>query len=373
MRELDTGSLAKIVAEVVEPGAQSVDRDGAFPRASIDALAQAGFLGLLSAEDVGGMGQTLRAAAHLVELVGGACASTGMVMCMHYLAATVIEKFGPRAAREALASGRHLGSVALTEVGSRSHFWAPMGTAKPDGDAVRFDADKSWVTSAGYADSLVWSSKPLAAEGLNTLWLMPGKVDGLRCLEPFDGLGLRGNASRPMKADGVRLPREAMLGEDGKGYDIMSVDMNPVFLSLTSACYLGIASAATRKAAEHVTRTRFAYLGQSLADLPTIRAYLARMRIKTDMLHALLADWHSARETHREDATLRMLEVKAAAGEAAIEVTDLAMRVCGGAAFRKEVGVERHFRDARAASVMAPTTDLLYDMIGKLACGLPLG
>ena len=67
-----------------------------------------------------------------------------------------------------------------------------------------------------------------------------------------------------------------------------------------------------------------------------------------------------------------MLEVKAAASETAIDVTDLAMRVCGGAAFRKEVGVERHFRDARAASVMAPTTDTLYDFIGRLACGLPL-
>jgi alkylation response protein AidB-like acyl-CoA dehydrogenase len=53
-------------------------------------------------------------------------------------------------------------------------------------------------------------------------------------------------------------------------------------------------------------------------------------------------------------------------------VTDLAMRVCGGAAFRRDVGIERYFRDARAATVMAPTTDVLYDFIGKAACGLPL-
>ena len=69
---------------------------------------------------------------------------------------------------------------------------------------------------------------------------------------------------------------------------------------------------------------------------------------------------------------LRVLQVKAAAGEASTEVTDLAMRVCGGAAFRKEVGVERHFRDARASLVMAPTADALYDFIGKALCGLPL-
>ena len=75
---------------------------------------------------------------------------------------------------------------------------------------------------------------------------------------------------------------------------------------------------------------------------------------------------------NRADTMLRVLETKAASGEAATEVTDLAMRVCGGAAFRKDVGVERIFRDARAALVMAPTTDALYDFIGKAVCGLPL-
>jgi alkylation response protein AidB-like acyl-CoA dehydrogenase len=130
--------------------------------------------------------------------------------------------------------------------------------------------------------------------------------------------------------------------------------------------------AATTKAAAHVGGTKFEHLGQALADLPTVRAYLSRMRIRTDMCRALVGDALTALETGREDTMLRVLEVKAAAGEASTEVTELAMRVCGGAAFRKEVGVERHFRDARAATVMAPTTDVLYDFIGKAVCGMPL-
>ena len=69
---------------------------------------------------------------------------------------------------------------------------------------------------------------------------------------------------------------------------------------------------------------------------------------------------------------LRVLEVKAGSAEAAREVLDGAMRVCAGQAFRKEVGVERRFRDTRAASIMAPTTDQLWDFIGKALCGLPL-
>jgi len=74
----------------------------------------------------------------------------------------------------------------------------------------------------------------------------------------------------------------------------------------------------------------------------------------------------------REDAQLRVLEVKAAAGEAASHVTDEAMRLCGGAAFRKELGVERRFRNSLAARVMAPTTDALLDFVGRALCGLPL-
>jgi alkylation response protein AidB-like acyl-CoA dehydrogenase len=141
---------------------------------------------------------------------------------------------------------------------------------------------------------------------------------------------------------------------------------------MNAAFSIGTMEAATQKAARHVSGTKLEHLGNSLSDLPTVRAYLSRMRIKTDMARALLLETLNAIENSREDAMLRILEVKAAAGEASTEVTDLAMRVCGGAAFRKDVGVERNFRDARAATVMAPPTDVLYDFIGKAVCGLPL-
>ena len=85
-----------------------------------------------------------------------------------------------------------------------------------------------------------------------------------------------------------------------------------------------------------------------------------------------MLDTLTALETQRPDGMLRVLESKAVAAEAALAVTDLAMKVCGGAAFRKELGIERRFRDARAARVMAPTTDALLDFIGRATLGLPL-
>jgi alkylation response protein AidB-like acyl-CoA dehydrogenase len=207
---------------------------------------------------------------------------------------------------------------------------------------------------------------------MSTIWLVTGKSQGLYVPTPFDGLGLRGNSSSPIRAEGVLVARDAMLGPDGGGFDIMMGNVLPHFQVLSAACYLGIMEAATRKAASHVAAAKLTHLSQSLADLPTVRAFLARMRVKTDMVRALLLDTLSAVEGGRGDAQLRVLEIKAAAGETATEVTDLGMRVCGGAAFRKEGGIERTFRDARAGTVMSPTTDLLYDFIGKAVAGLPL-
>ncbi|WP_239014247.1 acyl-CoA dehydrogenase family protein [Archangium violaceum] len=366
--------IESIISEVIEPSAIEVDRYGKYPRAAMDALGKAGLLGLISSKEVGGMGEGLRAASSIVEQVGSSCGSTGMVLCMHYCGAAVIEQHGPRDIREAIAAGRHVTTLALSEAGSRSHFWTPVSTALavPEQDTVRLDADKSWATSAGQADSYVWSSRPLAARGLSTLWLVPGNAAGLSFPVVFDGLGLRGNSSSPIVARDVRVPRSAMIGPDGGGFDIMMNNVLPHFQVLGASCYLGIMEAVTRKAAAHVAKTRLTHLGQSLGDLATTRAYLARMRIKTDMARGLLLDTLDAIESGRQDAQLRVLEVKAAIGELAPEVTELAMRVCGGAAFRKEVGIERHFRDARAVTVMSPTTDLLYDFIGKAMVGMPL-
>jgi alkylation response protein AidB-like acyl-CoA dehydrogenase len=367
-------TLEPIATGVVAEAAVDIDATGVYPRAALRALGQAGLLGLVSASDVGGLGQAHRAAALVVERLARECASTAMVVAMHYAGAAVIEAHGPRAVRQAIAAGQHVSTLAFSEAGSRSHFWAPLSTATPvaGNGHVKLDARKSWITSAGEADSYVWSSRPMTAEGASTIWLVPAKAAGLRVVAPFRGLGLRGNASSPVTAQGVLVEPAAMLGGDGQGFDIMMGIVLPYFQLMNAAASIGLMQAATARAAAHVSQTSLEHLGSTLADLPTIRAYVARMQVKTDLAHALLLDTCDALESGRADAMLRVLEVKAAAGEAATEVTDLAMRVCGGAAFRQEVGVERNFRDARAATVMAPTTDVLYDFIGKAVCGLPL-
>jgi isovaleryl-CoA dehydrogenase len=365
-------ALERVIDEVVSPNAGDVDRDGKFPQASIEALRAEGFLGLTSSAEVGGSGLSMAEAATVIEKLAAACGSTGMVVLMHYAATAMLEAHGDDTIRRAVGAGEHLTTLAFSEQGSRSHFWAPMGTATADGDHVRLDASKSWVTSAAEADSYVWSSRPMAADGPMTLWSVPAAAAGLIVGDTFDGLGLRGNGSVPVRAAGVVVPASARLGDDGAGLDLALGSVLPWFLVLSSAFSLGLMEAVTGETGRHINATRLEHLGEPLVHQPITRVDFATMRVRTDSVRAFLADVLEALGSGREDATLRVLESKVIAAEASLDVTDLAMKVCGGAAFRKEVGIERRFRDARAARVMAPTTDALLDIIGRAVNGLPL-
>lgn len=369
MKKLE--SLEAIIS-LVEGAAPSVDGESLFPRAAIAALADAGLLGLISSPEVGGLGGSLADASNVVMRLAQSCATTAMIVTMHFCATAVIEQHGNSKIRREIAAGRHLSTLAFSETGSRSHFWAPLGDATADDDGFLLSGSKTMVTSATEADSYVWSSRPVSAEGTSTLWLVPSGTTGLQCPKPFDGLGLRGNASAPIIAEKVRVTPDARLGADGAGFAIMMDTVLPIFSVLNASCSVGIMEGALTRACAHAGGTRLEHLGSSLADLPTLRAYLARARIRTDSVKALLNDTLQALDAGREDAMLRVLEIKAAAAEGALEVTDIAMRTCGGAAFRKELAIERSFRDARAAAVMAPTSDMLFDFIGKAICGLPL-
>jgi alkylation response protein AidB-like acyl-CoA dehydrogenase len=362
-------ALEPIVREVIAPAATEIDQHARYPHAALQALGQAGLLGLLSAREVGGLGRGLPEAVQVVERIARECPCTAMVLTMHYCGVALIEPFADEAVRRAIAQGRHITTLAVSEAASRSHIWAPAGTASADGghedkSAVRLNALKSMITSAGEADSYVWISRAIHGEG-NTLWLVDSRLPGLSIPSRFDGMGLRGNASSPIEAVDVRVPRDCMLGADGEGEAIKARYLMPFFPTLIATTSIGLMLGTLQRAVAHVTATRFSDTGSTLGDLPTIRAWLARAWLQAEQARLLRDATVASVVAGDADMRVRLLQVKAAAAEAALSVTEIAMRVCGGAAFRKEAGIERLFRDARAASVMAPTTDVLYDMLGK--------
>jgi len=123
---------------------------------------------------------------------------------------------------------------------------------------------------------------------------------------------------------------------------------------------------------EHLVSTGFAHDGLKLRDLPNLRARLAEMSVRTEQSRSLLGQTLGQIESASEVAPLFVLQSRLAALQAAVDVTDFAMKACGGATFSRHLGIERLFRDARAGWVMAPTVDHLNDFIGRALTGLPL-
>lgn len=366
---------AEIAGSVVAREADAVDREGRFPRTSIDALGKAGLLGIVLPKDAGGLGLTPSAYAEAVESVAKACASTGMIYVMHVCAAAVVAANRPKdSIVRDMASGKHLTTLAFSEKGSRSHFWAPVSRETTSISGTTLNADKSWVTSAGEADSYIVSTEIATAKAPteSILYLVKKGASGLTVSSRFDGLGLRGNSSAPMTLRNVAVTKAEGLCEPGKGFDTMLGVVLPWFQLGSAAVSLGIAQAAMDATVNHLKSTRLEHMNENLTVFANLRTAVARMGIEIERSRAQVAYTARAMEAPAAHTMGAVLASKAQAADTALSVTDLAMQACGGAAFSKQLPLERHFRDARAASVMSPTTDHLHDFLGKAFLGLPL-
>ncbi len=375
-----SGARAAVEAAVgaARRAAADVDGEARYPSEAMAALGSGGLNGICVDRAHGGLGQGPRAFAAVVEELAGACGSAAMVYVMHVSAAQAIAAGKPLARRDALlsdiAAGRHTTTLAFSEKGSRSQFWAPVSRLVEKDGAFATDARKSWVTSAAHADSYVSSAQsPAAASPLeSTCYLVRRDAKGVKTAAGWNGLGLRGNDSSPVDFDGVRVDAGDLLCEQGHGAEMMLQVVLPWFVVGSSAMANGLCRAAVAATAKHLTETGFEHSGTKLRDLPQLRARLAQMSVKTELSRSLLGRTLGEMEAPSETTPLFVLQTRLAALEAALAVTDLAMKACGGAAFSKHLALERVFRDARAGWVMAPTVDHLEDFVGKALTGMPL-
>jgi len=365
-----------IADEVLAKNAVAADQEGRFPRASLDALASDGFYGLTVPKEYGGMGEGLRTMCAVLDQLAQRCPSTAMIYKMHLCAVSTYVASADRMADvlRAVAAGQHLSTLAWSETGSRSQFWAPVSKPSRNGSGVVLHADKSFVTAAGEADGYVVSTQWVDAESpmQSMLYLVLKDDAGIEVGTRWNGIGMRGNASSPMKFEGTHVDPSRALSAEAKGMEAMLGVVLPVFMLGNAAISVGICEAATGATQAHITSAGFEHTDSKLSDLPNQRARLAEMRIETDKARAHLVSVIASMESPGPMTQLLVLESKSAAAEAAVKVTEIGMRACGGAAFGRKVGLERHFRDARASIVMAPTTDHVHEFIGRALCGMEL-
>jgi alkylation response protein AidB-like acyl-CoA dehydrogenase len=369
---------SRIGRDVAAANASDVDARARFPEESLEALAKGGFMGLSLPESAGGTESPPRVFAAVVEELAQGCASTAMIYVMHVAAAQAIASSSTLGGKEDLlreiAAGRHLTTLAFSEKGSRSNFWAPVSRMEQRDGAYMTDAQKSWVTSAHRADSYVSAGQRPGAESPveSTVYLVRLPDGTANVLGSFDGLGLRGNDSAPVSLERHVVRENDLISKQGEGPPFMLEVVLPWFVVGTSAMANGLCLAAIADTATHLSGAGLEHTGGKLRDLPNLRARIAEMSVRTAQARSLLG--YTVGEMEHPDAMtpLAVLQSRLSSMQAAVDVTDLAMKACGGAAFSKHLRIERLFRDARAGWVMAPTVDHLHDFMGKALTGLPL-
>lgn len=374
-----TRLLESIIEEVVKPNAAVVDSQGVFPRDSIDALAAAGFLALTVPRSDGGIGATATEFSDIVFKLARACASTAMVYVMHATALCSLTSLpdSPRRSRflDMIVRQRALVTEAISEPGSGSQWWSVSSTAEQIPGGYRVVADKSFATSAGYADIYIVSTRtPGASDDRDHAIFAIRADEGEIKAGQWQGLGLAGNSSTWMtfRCD---VDDDALLysGEGGAGLRQYNEVNQPLYHLGVSSAYLGIATAAYDAALERIRSRKYAGnpagFGSALSQYPIARRHVGEMAIKVEATRSMLSSL--ARQIDAgcslDEVAVLMTACKVAAAQAAADVAHEAMLASGGVAYSRGVmPIERHVRDALAASLMGPNDDFCKELIGRL-------
>jgi isovaleryl-CoA dehydrogenase len=349
-----------IATGVLAPRAAEADRNGAFPLEQLQALRERGFFGLRASPEHGGQGQGMLTTCIVVETLAKACPSTALIYKMHIESTEIVSRV-PTPAQAAeitpkIASGEWLSTVAGSEAGHQGGAWAgaPKAAVQPvDGGFQIENVKKSFVTAAGIADTYLFMAT-LREDGKPPLPMMfQIHRDDLEWTidEPWDGLGMRANASSPMTFNGF-LPNERRLNPENKPVDFFSVAVGTY-----AATYLGIAGGCYELLEKYVAETTLAD-GRRMPDVETIARRVVKAKVELERSRALLYAAASAWDEGRVRGPQALFEAKVAADELATFVTGEAMTLGGGTAFAKRLPFERYFRDARAGMVMGIAHDI---------------
>jgi len=369
----------KISHETLRANADQIDQARRFPRENLQVLGEADVLGLLIPTQYGGAGAGIAEMSQVLDIQAQNCASTAMVTLMHYCATAVIAAKASDALKRqilpACARGEHISTLAFSETGSGGHFYMPVSEVGQNGGHKTLSATKSFVTSAGEANSYVVSARKAgaAAPTETNLYVIANDAQGFSTKGRFEGLGLTGNASAPMSLEEVAIDDATRLGEEGTGFQTMLDVVLPYFQIGVASVSVGLAKAAQQLILGRMSARKYEHAGgAALASIPRVQYMAAEITLAVNSGQAFLQETVRKVLAAHPAAMLDVLGVKVAAADACLAAVSRAMTLGGGWAFGKRGGLERIFRDAQAAAVMAPSSDVLKDFIGKASLGLPL-
>lgn len=373
-------ALADSLTERIAARAAEVDRTGRFPFANFQEMQEAGFLGLTIPERFGGQGADPLEYALAIERISHACGSTALAANMHL---TLIGKLGEtgiwpeeiyaRVSQDIVANGALINSVnSEPDMGSPSRGALPTTTAERTPTGWVISGRKRWASLAPALTymltlaTVVEGDKPSQRGN----FIVPASTPGIQIEETWDNLGMRGTASEDVIFTNVEVPLDALVRVDGSS---VPGDGNGWSAFGGGAVFLGIAQAARDEAVRFAQTRRPNGMAGPIAELQTIQHRIAAMELDLLQARTLLyatAEWWIARPEERGERAWRLAAAKNTVTNAAIRVTDEALRVAGSAGLAATSPLQRYFRDARTSIGQPPIEDIALTLIGKAALGL---
>ncbi|MEW6420560.1 MAG: acyl-CoA dehydrogenase [Deinococcota bacterium] len=373
-----TGEQRMIVQHVREfcraelsPKAAEYDRSGAYPREQLRGLAELGLLGATVPEAWDGAGLDSVTYALCLEEIAAADASVAVIVSVQNgLPEQMILKYGTDTQRgrylRPLARGEHIGAFCLTEPGAGSDAASLRLRAEREGNEWVLNGSKAWITSGGQADTYLVMARTggPGARGISC-FIVPKDTPGLSFGRPEEKLGLHAAHTTTVTFDGVRVPQDNMVGEEGQGLIIAlaSLDAGRIGIAMQA---LGIARAALENAARYASeREQF---GKKLREFEGVSFKVARMaaRIESARLVALKAAWLKDQgQPYGKEASI----AKLLASEAAVDCARDAIQIFGGNGYSREYPVERLYRDAKVTEIYEGTSEIQQLVIGRAVFG----
>lgn len=369
----------QIAVEVLRPLASNPANEGQWPIEAMRELQASGLAGLMVPRADGGLGQGLLTLTRVCEILGRECASSGLCFGMHCVGTAVLAAKATSFQRSEflrpIAEGKHLTTLALSEPGTGAHFYLPMTEMISTSEGFRVNGIKSFVTNGGHADSYVVStaaSEDVAQSGQFSCVIIPNDAPGIHWGQPWEGIGMRGNSSLQMSLQDVLVRQDHLLGEEGDQIWYVFQVVAPFFLVAMAGTYLGLSSAAYHEARSHLISRKHAHSGQGLGKQSVLQHRMGEIWAMLERTRQFV--YYAARQgdSGAEDALPALCSCKAEVAECAVQVVNECMTLMGGIGYQQGGRMERLLRDARAAHVMAPTTDLLRIWAGRALLDEPL-
>jgi alkylation response protein AidB-like acyl-CoA dehydrogenase len=364
----------QIVGKRIAPNALDRDKNRTFPWDGIRTLGEAGILGLVMSEDRGGFGGGRVGFASAAKEIARACASTALVYVSHSIVAKAIELSGGEAVKNTwlpeMLKGQSLGAFAVHEPDCGSNAGAITTQARKDGDHYIVNGSKFFITSAGEANLylvLVRTDTERGPQGMTTL-LIEKDTPGLSFGHPEDKMGLTSTSSREIFFSDCRVPARNLIGDEGKGTEIIGKAVVGWGFFGAVAISVGIAKSATDLAVGHAKERTIA--GQPIAVHQAVQFLISDMILGSEAAEVFLIACATQADTSPDTAVLNGFKVKLFASERAVNITNQAIQVLGGHGYTRDYVVERLFRDARGLMLHFKTSEWLRQDVAKAALGL---